>query len=413
MARLELKRGERGEFTTNQRADGKWKARCYYRDEQGIRREVTATSTSKARALTLAKKKWSNLVDDLSQQNPRRTSEPITLVQMLDQWHVEQQQNVGKPGKRSAATIFRYRQQIDTVIVPSAGGWLIHETTPGRLNRLFDSMVDEEGNGLSKARTARSMLSVAFQWAVGHDMLATNPVRDTHTIAKIRKTPDSLTADEIRTIRDAVHTWAHPTTGDSRLGPRSPIVSDVLEVLLGTGARIGEVLALRWENVHLNPTDGNPPWVMIEETLSTVDASGAQKVVPTKGGDQRMIAIPDFVAEILRTRRISDGGSALVFTSRTGTHMPPNNVRRAIRRALQYAGVDEDLCRRATPHAMRRTVATMVQREIGMAEASKQLGHSDERITKEHYVTPTREFINYTSVLNRLGPNAAQSEAIG
>lgn len=51
-----------------------------------------------------------------------------------------------------------------------------------------------------------------------------------------------------------------------------------------------------------------------------------------------------------------------------------------------------------TPHTLRRSVATVVTRGLGLEHASELLGHSDSRITRSAYVAPETKFVSADSV---------------
>ncbi|MFH5230779.1 hypothetical protein [Antrihabitans spumae] len=55
-----------------------------------------------------------------------------------------------------------------------------------------------------------------------------------------------------------------------------------------------------------------------------------------------------------------------------------------------------------TPHSFRKTVATLVERERGMAAASSQMGHAGEAVTAKHYVQKRDRAADVTDVLERL-----------
>lgn len=57
------------------------------------------------------------------------------------------------------------------------------------------------------------------------------------------------------------------------------------------------------------------------------------------------------------------------------------NVRRQLRTALKTAGIEG-----VTPHMFRRTVATAINESEGIDLAAKLLGHTDPRITIQHYI---------------------------
>ncbi|WP_374117433.1 tyrosine-type recombinase/integrase [Streptomyces sp. RKAG293] len=61
------------------------------------------------------------------------------------------------------------------------------------------------------------------------------------------------------TVTDAVHFLHHCHTAD-------PAFADLIEVLIGSGLRKGEALALRWDDIHLNERV-----LYVRYTLSAVD----------------------------------------------------------------------------------------------------------------------------------------------
>ncbi|CAN5258351.1 hypothetical protein BH09ACT10_BH09ACT10_28400 [soil metagenome] len=72
---------------------------------------------------------------------------------------------------------------------------------------------------------------------------------------------------------------------------------------------------------------------------------------------------------------------ALLFVSRNGTPLTTNNVRRRLRVVLEGAEITG-----VTPHAFRRTVATVFSRDGSTELAAEMLGHSSVEITKQHYI---------------------------
>ncbi|MBA3781419.1 MAG: tyrosine-type recombinase/integrase [Nocardioides sp.] len=61
--------------------------------------------------------------------------------------------------------------------------------------------------------------------------------------------------------------------------------------------------------------------------------------------------------------------------------LSPANVRRQLRKVLGDAGIEG-----VTPHMFRRTVATVINEQASLNLASELLGHTDPRVTIEHYV---------------------------
>jgi integrase len=156
----------------------------------------------------------------------------------------------------------------------------------------------------------------------------------------------------------------------------------IVEVMLGTSARIGEVLAIRRRDVDIT---GAPPSIRIAGTIITRKGeSTIRQDHPKTAKSRRTVAIPTFTAEAVRkrlTRLNTSSPDALLFTTREGTPLTTNNVRRQLRDVLRLAGITG-----VTPHMFRRTVATVVNEQAGVELAAELLGHTDPRITIQHYI---------------------------
>lgn len=62
-----------------------------------------------------------------------------------------------------------------------------------------------------------------------------------------------MTTAEVQQLRTAARTWeATPVTANK---PVRREIADSNDVMLGTGVRIGELLAIRWDDVDLEATD--------------------------------------------------------------------------------------------------------------------------------------------------------------
>lgn len=70
-----------------------------------------------------------------------------------------------------------------------------------------------------------------------------------------------------------------------------------------------------------------------------------------------------------------------MFCCREGTPLTTANVRRQLRKVLGEAGIEG-----VTPHMFRRTVVTVVNEQASLNLASELLGHTDPKMTVEHYI---------------------------
>jgi integrase len=148
-------------------------------------------------------------------------------------------------------------------------------------------------------------------------------------------------------------------------------MSDIIDLMLATGARIGEILAVRWVHVAL---DATRPTLTINGTIKTEPGKGTyRKASPKSDASVRTVVLPDFAIAVLRRRRAAarENPNDAVFQTRNGTWQQVNNVERRWRQIRKDTGLDW-----VTPHTFRKTVATLISERVDAETASQQLGHS-------------------------------------
>lgn len=258
--------------------------------------------------------------------------------------------------------------------------------------------VDRTGRS---TRVARSVLTQMFALAVRHDALAINPMREVRRCPRRHGEVQALSLAQARELLrlTAAHQAgvARDARGLALGGPRrTPDLHDLVVLLLGTGIRIGEALALEWADVDLA---AEVPWVRVAATIVEPrrDAATGQVFVAvlhrqptTKTGTTRTVALPEATVAMLRRRRRCAGRrTGAVFTDRDGGWLWPNNVRAKLRRVV--AGTD---LAGISPHTLRRTVATMVAHGDGLDAARDLLGHRHPSVTTRHYIANVERVID-------------------
>jgi len=198
----------------------------------------------------------------------------------------------------------------------------------------------------------------------------------------------------------ALRAW----TTKERPGPKATSdMADIIDLMLATGARIGEILALRWTDVAL---DASRPNLTINGTIKTEPGKGTyRKASPKSDSSVRTVALPGFAVEVLQRRRATNKESSndAVFPTRNGTWQQVNNVERRWRQIRQDTGLDW-----VTPHTFRKTVATLISERVDADTASQQLGHSSPAITREFYISKPAIAADVADVLEELADPAAR-----
>ena len=158
---------------------------------------------------------------------------------------------------------------------------------------------------------------------------------------------------------------------------REPFRTMVLLAVL-TGLRVGEILALRWQDLDLAGGDLRVVQAVYRGCLGSPKTKGSRRTIP----------LPQVVTLALRNLAPRAPGSTpegLVFPSRKGTILNDTNL---LLQVLKPAGMLI-----GAPwiswHTFRRTHATLLQLAGGSAkDAQAQLGHSQITTTLGIYTIP-------------------------
>ena len=197
-------------------------------------------------------------------------------------------------------------------------------------------------------------LNTFCRWCMKRNRLAANPVADVEKVdetADVRRQRRALTAEELVRLLDAV-------PEHYRLG---------YQVLMATGLRRSELLALRWGDVKLNAPH---PFIQL-------------RAADTKGKRADVLPVRADLAELLRKAKGGAGDGELVVTvlPRIPTH----------RKYLDAAGISwlDDAGRRADLHALRHSYGTLLSKGgVTPREAMSLMRHSDLRLTMKVYTDP-------------------------
>jgi site-specific recombinase XerD len=255
----------------------------------------------------------------------------------------------------SANTVAAYRRDVEGFV-----RWAETEgvASPAEVDRLLvrrylAMLTTQRAARRTMARKA-SALRRYFAWLRRVDAIPTDPTVALSVPPGPARLPRVLRDDELRTLLDE---------------PRATLVDDpvevrvrdtaVLELLYGSGLRVGEVCALRPEDLDL--------------------ARGRARVLG-KGGKTRLVPLSDPCVEALRVwldrGRPALAGAAepgtsvpVVFLNRRGRALTPRDLRRLL---------DRHALAPTNPHALRHTFAThLLDGGADLRAVQELLGHAD------------------------------------
>jgi integrase len=383
--------GTFGQFTYVRTSSGRVKARVRFRDDDGQLRQVQATGANRTSAERALKKKLTRR-DTFSAGSHELSADSI-FGRLVEVWLAD----LDLTGQLAVNTRNLYERNMRQLVIPAFEHLLLREITVRRVDQFIKALAANKS--YSMAKQARTVLSLALGLAVRYDALKENPMR---SIAQLRKPPSqtmALTSEQVDAIRVAVRSWRR---GSGLSGPKPDgQLEAIIEVMLGTSARIGEVLAIRKCDVDVTVT---PAKVRICGTIiSPTGKPTYRQEHPKTQNSTRVVSVPSFAAEAIRQRLVElvdEEAEHLLFYSRNHTPLTANNVRRRLRTILEDAGIEG-----VTPHSFRRTVATVLDRASGADLAADMLGHTSSKITKAHYIEPD-EVVNPVTaeILESLAP---------
>ncbi len=371
MSRQRIPIGTHGEVTVMNLPDGRVEVRTRYRDFDGKARLVSARAGTRSAASAALKKRLAQR--HLYQPVDTTLTLDSLFGELVDYWLAD----LDLENRIAPSTRRGYEDAMRKLVLPAFQHLTLREIGVARCDALLKQL-----GRLSYARSkrAKTVLRLAFGLAVRHEVVPRNPIDGVARLHKPKRTPTALTATEVNAVRAVIKAWEHARGGcgpnpDGQLG-------QVVEVMLGTSARIGEVLAIRRCDLDVTTT---PATLRISGTVVSQRGAGTfRQPHPKTDRSNRVVALPTFTAEAIRQRLsvLADRSpEALVFHSREGTPLTTANVRRQLRRVLGDAGIEG-----VHPHMFRRTVATVVNDQASVNLAAELLGHTDPKVTIEHYI---------------------------
>jgi integrase len=272
VARPELPIGTWGKIRTEKVGPNRFYARARFRDYDGKTRDVEARHTTGPAAVRALRVK----LRDRAMPNDDEITRDAHISRLGELWMEE----ITAEERLAPQTIDRYQTSLRTAILPAMGNLRIREASVGRLDRFLRGIAKEHP---AAAKGVKVVLGQMFALAVRLGAIPTNPVRDTSPLRKPRRKPVALTDEHLQAVRTAIREWQQPVPG--KPGPRhTGDLADIVDLMLATGARIGEILALRWEDLDLA---AERPTLTICGTLRQ-----GQRLLPA-GVDQERRRLPD------------------------------------------------------------------------------------------------------------------------
>ncbi len=263
------------------------------------------------------------------------------------------QQFIGhlKGRSRSSATILAYGKDIEQLVshLRSQGVEEPSLVTTEHL-RVFMENLGKEGYTAKSISRKTNSTKTFFKFIRSSGLMDNDPATGLEHPSFENKPPRILTRLEYRALRDAAR-------GDIRM-------SAIIELLLQTGIRIGEIAKITLDDLHL---DDENPTVYIR---------------PEEGSTERTIPLNKPAVEALRKyiEIRSKSQNRALFVTKTGRPLLVRNIRTAIDRYFKMAGIVD-----AKVNDLRHTwVVHQLSSGMSLTMVSKMAGHKRVSTTERY-----------------------------
>ena len=273
------------------------------------------------------------------------------------------------------STFMRYKHLSDKHIVPFLGKYPLSKINSQLVERFVDEKLKSgriDGQGGLSPKTVTDMLTI-IKSSMDYGSYNGFPIScnlSKISVKKKEKEMRVLTIQEQKCLTNVLL----DATDLSKLG---------ILLSLYTGIRIGELCALRWENLSVESKT-----LRVRETMQRIQSANVSekaktKIVITEPKSKcsiRDIPLPDFLLEIIRAHQGLP--KEFVLTGDRNRFIEPRTMQNHFLRYVKESGIDK-----ANYHSLRHTFATRCV-EVGfeIKSLSEILGHANVNITLNRYV---------------------------
>jgi len=365
MSSSSKRRRQRGTGSLRQLAAGKWQLR--YKGESTL----TFAESEK-----LAKDELKNFVSRVDNGGVVK-GDRMTFNELADVY-------LESKARSQAPTSVRwYRRNLKQHVRPAIGPLKVRDLRPIHIQRMLDqahdtSRTSRRGQPL-RATTLRNLLigvRAVLHWAQEQELVTRNVAARVQLPMEDHVERPQLSRAEVADVLKAAH---------------GTELFMIVATAIATGARRGELCALRWSDLDLETGT-----IAIRRSVANVDGGTIEKATKTKHA-QRTDHMPAFAVELLRDHKTAQLATyeqlfgelearrrqrtGYVFARRTGEVFDPNELSRLFARLVR---------RHRLPHFrfhdLRHGFATLAfAAGVPLAVVSKSLGHASIGITANVY----------------------------
>lgn len=370
-----MSNNKRGEGSISQRKDGTWTGRIFLGRDSNRKQKIKAfygkTKSDVKQQLKAFK--------EASAKYKCNVAYKLTFAELLTYWL----ENV-KRNELKASSFDRLEITINKHIIPLLGYYRIDKLASADIQSFINNRVDN-GFSYSTIKKDYNAINAALRLAVERDYLYKNPCTSVSLPKQIKREKydiehfSDLEVDLI--VKSAIYKYS---TGRYKYKHGYAII-----LLLNTGMRVGELLALKWHNVNFENKQ-----IYIEETRGQIKdrASEEHKYISVDRSTKtqsscRYIPINEKAEEALIYFKSLGYSNSYVMANSDNNVITYRNLFRVLSNILKDNNINH-----GSLHTLRHTFATnLFKNGVDIKVISELLGHSDINITYNIYTHVIKE----------------------
>lgn len=369
-----MARRERGSGSVSQRKDGTWTGRICLGYKENGKQNIKAVY---GKTESEVKRKLKALQNDAIKYDTVSLPK-LTFTELLTDWISN------KKYELKDSSYDRLENTINNNIIPYMGYLQITSIAPRDVQQHINMLTDK-GYSYSTIKKVYNAIYASLKYAFEQDYIRKNPcigIKLPKQIQRSKSDIDFFTDEEVdRIVASAIYRYG---TGKYKYKHGYAII-----ILLNTGLRVGELLALKWSNV-----DEDKRQLYIEATRGQVKErnGGEYKYVmkdrSTKTQSScRYVPINDKALEALNYFKNLGYNNEYVMANSDSGVITYRNLHRVLANILKSNNINH-----GSLHTLRHTFATRLYKNgVDVKIISELLGHSDISITYDIYTHVIKE----------------------
>ena len=377
-----------GDGTVRLRTDGRWEGRVVIGyDDKGLPKTKNVLAKTKMEC----EKKLKELKASVDKPAPSKTKADMSFGEWLDFWF----ETYCKPNAR-IGTVQSYGGFIRLYLRPKLGHIPLNKLTTNDIQQCYTWMKtdgrsakrEERGNGLSDnvLQSCHSVCRKILDQAVAEHLIPSNPADNCKLPTVHRKEMQVLNREEMqRLLIQAKYEGYY----------------ELFLLELSTGLRIGELLALQWDD--LNFTTGE---LKIDKQILRGNHDPAVTEPKTKASIRTVILPPSVLNALKEYRKTVNSRWLFPSPRRNDAPLSPCTVQQRFGLILEHAGI-----KRIRFHDLRHTFATnALKHGMDVKTLSTIIGHISSRTTLNVYAHVTDEMKQKAAVTIDRGIGKAEPQ---